>query len=66
MCRTYGKSSTAQEIMNFETVDKFSQWLNLYWKRFDYFEYIDSSKPRNVLTFNTKDEFDDFYKKVKK
>lgn len=66
ICRIYKTSSLSQEIAHFENIDKFNQWLNLYIKKFDYIEYTDSKKSQVKLIFNSKLDFEDFYKSNKK
>lgn len=54
-----------KEVSHFHDIDKFAQWLNLYWKKFDHFEYMDSKKPSEKTVFKSKHSFEEYHKKVK-
>ena len=57
---------THKEIFHFQDVHKFNEWLNLHWKKFDYFEYNESKNPKEKIIFKSKNNFENFYKRVKK
>jgi len=54
-----------KEMFHFQNIDKFSKWLDLYWKKFNHFEYVDTKKPSEKIVFKSKHGFEQFYKRAK-